>query len=319
MKTNFMSGFRQIVKTIAFTAFGNGPLLRRRLNGLSRAGKTTILNLHRVAPNDGSDYRPLDPGLFDDLLSFVKHEFAVVTFGELREKTTRPKLVLSFDDGYKDFVINAMPILSRHGLRANQNIIPRCVESGLPPLNVIAQDFIGKAPRQLVERLQINGFHEPIGVNFGWKLSRFLKMKPQAEQDQIARYLVPQFYNWDKFEPTPMMTLEEVRNLGQHEIGAHSFAHSSMEFETDEYLDADVRSCATFFKERLASHMSIYAFPNGSCRAGQAEKVLAHGVDHVLLVGEKFDEGKCIHNRFTFDGRSRSEIKFKTLGGITPL
>lgn len=174
------------------------------------------MNLHRVAPNDGSDYKPLDPGLFDDLLSFVKQEFTVVTFGELREKTSKPKLVLSFDDGYKDFVLNAMPILSRHGLRANQNIIPKCVESDLPPLNVLAQDFIGKAPRQLVERLQINGFSAPIDLDFGRKLSLFLKMKPQIEQDQIASYLLPQFYNWDKFEPTPMMTLDEVRNIGHH-------------------------------------------------------------------------------------------------------
>ena len=92
-----------------------------------------------------------------------------------------------------------------------------------------------------------------------------------------------------------------------------------MEYETDEYLDADVRSCANFFKEKLDLHMSIYAFPNGSCREGQAEKILSLGVDHVLLVGEKFDEGERIHTRFTFDGRSRSEIKFKALGGISPL
>ena len=191
-------------------------MLRKRLQGLSRAGKTTVLNLHRVAPNDGRDYKPLDPGLFDDLLSFVKQEFTVVTFGELREKASKPKLVLSFDDGYKDFVINAMPIISRHGLRANQNMIPKCVESGLPPLYVLAQDFIGKAPRQLVERLQINGFSAPIDLDFGRKLSLFLKMKPQTEQDQIASYLLPQFYHWDKFEPTQMMTLDELRNIGHH-------------------------------------------------------------------------------------------------------
>lgn len=319
MKKNFNSQIGQILKTIVFTAFGCPALLRRRLDVISRSGKTTILNLHRVAPNDCSGYRPLDPALFDDLLSFVKHEFAVVTFSELREKTTKPKLVLSFDDGYKDFSTYAVPILARHGLRANQNIIPRCVESGLPPLNVLAQDFVGKAPHQLVQRLKIMGFSAPIDVYFGQKLSRFLKMRPQNEIDKIAKYLVPQFYNWDKFEPTPMMTLDEIKSLDKHEIGAHSYAHSSMEFETDDYLDADVRSCATFFTEKLGSRMSIYAFPNGSCRHGQPLKVLAHDVDHVLLVGDKFDEGVSIHTRFTLDARSRSEIKFKAVGGITQL
>jgi peptidoglycan/xylan/chitin deacetylase (PgdA/CDA1 family) len=100
----------------------------------------TILNLHRVGNNAGSAYRPLDPTLFDELLTFAKHEFAVVTIAELREKSRKPKLVLSFDDGYRDFATTAVPILRKHGLRANQNIIPRCVETGLPPLNVMAKD-----------------------------------------------------------------------------------------------------------------------------------------------------------------------------------
>jgi hypothetical protein len=77
-----------------------------------RSGANVILNLHRVATDDGSDYRPLDPGLFDELLSFVKREFAVVTISELGEKADKPKLVLSFDDGYRDFATNAAPILT---------------------------------------------------------------------------------------------------------------------------------------------------------------------------------------------------------------
>jgi len=116
-----------------------------------------------------------------------------------------------------------------------------------------------------------------------------------------------------------MMTLEEVRSLDQHEVGAHSYSHATMEFETDAYLDSDVQSCKTFFKERLNLPMTIYAFPNGSFREGQVEKVLSHGVDHVLLVGEKFDENERMHSRFTFDGKSRSEIRFRALGGITKI
>jgi hypothetical protein len=90
-----------------------------------------------------------------------------------------------------------------------------------------------------------------------------------------------------------------------------------MEYETDEFLDADVNACRKYFDESIGTPMTIYAFPNGSCREGQAERVLLAGVKHVLLVGDRFDKDHGIHNRFTFDGSSASEIRFKALGGMT--
>jgi hypothetical protein len=87
-----------------------------------------------------------------------------------------------------------------------------------------------------------------------------------------------------------------------------------MEYETDEFLQEDVRRCSTFFRERLGLPMEIYAFPNGSCRAGQAEQVIGLGVKHVLLVGERFDRGRQVHHRFTFEAHSRAELRYKALG-----
>ena len=72
------SALRGTAKAAVFSALGNGPMLRRRLDRVRESGVTTILNLHRVGPDDGSSYRPLPVSLFDELLRFVTREFAVV-------------------------------------------------------------------------------------------------------------------------------------------------------------------------------------------------------------------------------------------------
>jgi peptidoglycan/xylan/chitin deacetylase (PgdA/CDA1 family) len=310
---------RESAKFLAFSALGNEPWLRHRLERVRDAGVATILNLHRVGPNDRSAYPPLAPALFESLLSFVTREFSVVTIGELPEPASKPKLVLSFDDGYRDFIIFAVPLMKRYGVRANQNIIPKCIETGRPPLNVVAQDFVGQAPAELTNRLRIDGFNGPRDQSFGNKLSHFLKMRSQAEQDRIADDLLPQFFAWEEFEPTAVMTLDEVRSLNGHELGGHSYCHSSMEFETDEYLEDDVQLCGSFFRDKLDRQMTIYAFPNGSYRPGQPERVRSFGVEHVLLVGEDFDRGAHVHKRFTFFARSPSEVRFKSLGSLAGL
>lgn len=310
---------RETAKVAVFAWGGNGPRLRRRIDRIRDSGVIPILNLHRVAPDDRSSYRPLAPALFEELLCFVKRDFAVVTIAELSAKTAKPKLIISFDDGYRDFALYAAPILRKHGLRANQNIIPQCVETGLPPLNIIAQDFVGKAPAELVGRIQVDGFTAPRDHSFGNRLSHFIKMRSQAKQDALGKQLLPFFFEWDEFAPTAMMSLDEVKSVRDQEIGAHSYAHSSMEFETDAFLDEDLRRCGNYFRDRLGLPMTIYAFPNGSCRAGQAERVLTHGVEHVLLVGEGFDQGGNINRRFTYDARSPSEARFKALGGFAAI
>src|SRR4051812_14529441 len=65
-----------------------------------------VLNLHRVSPERNAYWPPLHPDDLDDLLRFVASRFDVCTIADLdrsQGKPDRPRLVLSFDDGYHDF------------------------------------------------------------------------------------------------------------------------------------------------------------------------------------------------------------------------
>lgn len=277
----------------------------------------TVLNMHRVCRGNTSDYGALDPKLFDEILIFLKSHFRITTFDQLDDASEKSQLVISFDDGYKDFIDVVAQLLSKHKIRCNQNIIPSCVESGLPPLNVMAQDFTGSAPAILVSELNVPGFDMADPRRRGPRLSAFIKNRPQAEQSFLREVLIPQFYSWDEFKPTPMMTRDEVIQVGGlHEIGGHSYSHASMEYEVDAYLGSDVRQCQNYFKDILGKAMHVYAFPNGSARDDQVAIVMKAGVEHVLLVGEDFDSDSAVHNRFTFDASGSSEARFKALGGF---
>ena len=315
---------KPILKRAVVGLLGSSLALRAKLRRIARSGALTILNLHRVDDAHPSAYEAMAPRLFDELVGWLVPRFNVVTFAELASVAPngKPPLILSFDDGYKDFIETVVPILAKHGLRANQNVVPGCVESGLPPMNVLMQDFIGQAPASLLREIPLPGLPEGADPDkraaSGLRASAALKNRPIAEQKIIFADLQPHFARLDGFAPTPLMTVSEIAEIGTvHEIGTHSFEHATMAAERDDYVAADAARCRAWHREKLGAESLIYAFPNGSAGPGHAAIVRAAGYRDVLLTGESFSScGTHLHQRFTIYGASAAELRFRATGAM---
>jgi peptidoglycan/xylan/chitin deacetylase (PgdA/CDA1 family) len=309
--------------SIAFRLLGSPFSLRRRLRTLTRRNSLTVLNFHRVAPHDGSTYAPLAPALFDDVIGFCNEAFDLLTFGNLEDYRpgSRPAAIITFDDGYKDFVDHAMPILDRHGVRCNLNIVPSSVDSGLPPANVLLQDFIGKALPSELTKLEIPGFSR-IGfvvnrISLGEQVSNHMRRRPLQEQREIMGPVLEQIRGLPGFRPTPMMREKDVQTAAAvHEIGAHSFEHASLLYENDEYVREDARKCRAYLSSVTNQSSRIYALPNGMATERQLGLIAQEGFRHILLTGEAHSRlGAQFHPRFTMYGNSNAELRFRAVGG----
>jgi len=164
-------------------------LLRRH----ARSRSVLVLNFHRVSPQPNPVWPPLRPELFDRLLSYL----------QLRCEVT-----------------------SRRGMSANQNIVPLCVETGEPPLNVRMYDYLAAAPIALLQRLRIPGFtgklpgeDDAAKRSYGAALSTFLKQSPPAARDAAWKALMESLAGVEPVSPARMMTLADVRAAARdHEI-----------------------------------------------------------------------------------------------------
>lgn len=194
----------------------------------------TILCLHGVAEGQGA-YVSMTPALFDDLIAWLKKRFRIIVFADLEtfEPGGKPPLILSFDDGYKDFIEIVAPILEKHGVRVNLNVLPGAIESGLPPMNVMLQDFIISAPAALLGETPLPGL--PQGADpenraaACLRASAALKNRSISEQKTMFAELQRSFSRFEGFRPTQMMTLQDVHEISSiHEVGAHSFEHASI-------------------------------------------------------------------------------------------
>lgn len=317
-----MGRLKNIAKRIVFSALTRPALLHRRLRQSAHTGRVTILNFHRVAPYDGSSYPPLDPLLFDDVMSFCSQHFEIVTFSDLagRPAGARPRAVISFDDGYRDFVEYALPILRRHGMRANHNFIVSSLRSGLPPPNVLLQDFIGKANdcsvRALAAVLGMSFDTRNGRVAFGMQVSNAIKYLPIASQKEILAR-ARQAVEIDR-DATPMMSMADARAIAREiEVGAHSLEHANLLVESDDYIANDARHCRAFFDTEIRAPTSIYALPNGMGEQRVYDILETAGFNTILLTGERFAQpGARNLPRFSMGGSSRPELHFRAVGFV---
>lgn len=308
----------QFFKRIIFFMLAEKSRLESRRDKLVKNNIMTILNLHRVSPDTGSAYKAISPLFFDQLIGYLKKEFHICLFGNFEKiKTNKPKLILSFDDGYKDFIDYAVPILEKHNVRVNQNVIPYCIETGLPPVNVLLQDFIGKAPTELLKKIPIeidtaNIDRDKLGI----KASFLIKYLPESEFIPCRAELLKFLLNYPEFLCASVMTKKDIMQISSiHEIGAHSFEHLSMGNQNKEYFLNDLKKCKEYFLESLQLECDIYCFPNGSATAEQIAFAKEYGFQNVLLVGDKYSDATSgVFNRFTFDVSSMAEAKYKSFG-----
>ena len=312
---------------IAVSATGvDRRLLRRR----ARSGHLLVLNLHNVGPPIGPFTRRIPPRVFDQFVGWLKRECRLTTFRQLSasdDADERPLAILSFDDGYRDFVEYAMPILDRHGVRVNQNVVPACVDTGRPPWNVEILDLLGALPPARLASLgSFDASLPPVPTDghglmrWGVALSNLIKQHPRSEREPLVRDLLDRTGDGERAAVQPMMTAKDVAEVATiHEVGVHSYEHDSMEYESDEYFAQDVERCRAWFREKLGSDASIYAFPNGSYRESQLAIAQRAGIEHLLLVGERTASFTGnVHPRVTADGVTLRELRMRIARALRP-
>lgn len=314
---------RRLART-TYLALASLTAFESRLSAAVRRDRALIvLSLHGVSPERNDYYPPLHPRALDELLALLARDFTLTSFDRLVDAPTgRPALVLTFDDGFRDFVEYAMPVLARHQVRANLNVIASSVETGVPPWTQRFNDLLAGASESLLGELHVPGFDRPAPgpdpeerARYGAALGAVLTGCSRAERAPILATIERSL---SRGEPrvTRMMDARDVREASrEHQIGAHSLDHDAMGAETLAHFAADVAGCEAFFRETLALPLEVYAFPNGSARGEQIDHLRDRGFSSILLVGDRYARaGGPVFPRFNLGSRDPRLLRLEALG-----
>ena len=253
----------------------------------------TVLSLHRISDERNYFWNPIRPKTFDQLLAYVKKNYQVIGFNELEEaskvETNKPLLILSFDDGYHDFYEHALPLLLKHGLPSNHNVVNACATGHsiiwTERLNIIFEHCrLNAIDLELEFEGRKSGISHFSGSWMPFYIDAFktlLSMELESRtawldrlQEQIGIETNVQMMNWD-----------EIRDCAANgvEIGCHTYRHDALAtIRDEEVLRQEIIQAKAETESAIGKKVTVFALPNGQTGA-LADSVISNS-DHKFVL-----------------------------------
>lgn len=285
---------RSLLKQLVGGSWFASPLGRRSLR---RRG--TILMLHRVLASDAEAALPhrralcVGAGAFERLLEWLSRHFDCVSIESLLSEPGggRPRVALTFDDGWRDNAEVAFPLLQRYQIPASVFLATDYIGSNRCFWWEALGETFWQRPDEasaLVQALTELGVSVPPTVCIadpGAERSRAigsllqqLKGLPPQTLDELTRYC-PSLHAGDGMSWQQVQYLEAS---GLVRFGSHGAGHAILTLLDKVALEDDLRRAAAALQQHCKAPLEVFCYPNGNHDARVRAAVSAQGYRYAL-------------------------------------
>lgn len=233
---------------------------------------------HRVNPIRDRLWDPMDVDLFEKCIQYISKKYRVVLFENFMLSDSRTLTsniaTIMFDDGYKDNIEYAVPILEKYKCKASFYVVTDCIDHNIPTWT------------HNLEYLFLHTCKSDITIDFDFlpddfkitKLSDLnarihyvSKLKPRLKKlNHYHRQLVLNTVNSafdDVVIPGMMMDWNDLRLLKEkgHYIGSHTASHQMLgTIDNNEVVLHELSVSAKRIKDELGYFPLSISYPIGS-------------------------------------------------------
>tara|TARA_B110000977_G_C11005133_1_gene465439 strand:- start:359 stop:1363 length:1005 start_codon:yes stop_codon:yes gene_type:complete len=268
---------KKIARKLVFPVLmklGVDVLLRNR-------AKNSILNVmyHGVVSNDSCYFSPRHINLkqFEQQLKYYKKNFTIITCEEAfkklshKEKLSQKYLTISFDDGYKNNLTTALPLLEKYNIPTTFFISSICAINNemnylwsetIAALNYFYKDGAVKINNLVLKKLK----------NENISITDYIKSLPYEERDEVLHQIEKKYNLKAKIESLPeevwkLLNPNEVIELSKSAIatiGSHGHNHFNLSQIEPKAALEELRSSKELLSELIKSEINLIAYPDGS-------------------------------------------------------
>lgn len=278
------AGELSVVKAFKRALFGMGDLLH--LPELSRrrfAGRILILAYHGISERPAEDlpWTMVNVGAFERQVAYLKEHYRILPLRQvvesLREHRPLPAriAVVTFDDGYRNNLRLALPVLRRYRAPATVFLTAghiggsRLLHFDRLYLSLVGARGVKEYPAGELGRLQLQSDPDRTR-SFASAVSVFKRLPAAIRDAHLDRleYELPGDETWRKSmaEELRIVTAEEVLALtrdGLIDVGAHTVTHQILANLDRESAAAEIGHSREILERIVQRPVVLFAYPNG--------------------------------------------------------
>jgi len=235
-----------------------------------RARRLSIVLFHRVVttPDALLRHEP-DIARFAEQMRWLSASFHILPLrsavARLRDGTLPARaLCITFDDGYRDNALNALPVLQSMGLPATFFVTTRYMDGGMM-WNDRVVEAVRHWPGSIMDLGSLGLGSHPLDAGRAAVMEALLpqiKYQPHAEREALADELLAR-----SGAPSSrlMMDSDEIRGLHRAgmEIGGHTVSHPILCALDPAAAAAEIRTNKAVLEDIIAEPLLSFAYPNG--------------------------------------------------------
>lgn len=265
-----------VIRGVATAVHGAGltTSISRVAGYARRVPAFLVLKYHRVNGDADPFFPALAPEVFERHMALIARTYVVLPVEELVERMGRgtlPRhaLAITFDDGYRDNLTHAAPILARYGLPASIFLTTGLIgASEVPWFDRVAEAF--KVTRADAYRAPW-GQVLPLGTVAARLagLSRVLEYMKERPDDELRRRVEALLGELGMTEETrtknSMLNWDDVHALAGlgFRIGAHTVTHPILSRVSRDRAQAEIRESRAMIATACGHAPRAFAYPNG--------------------------------------------------------
>ena len=315
----------KIFRIIRFLTFNYYPF-RFKKNSL------LILMFHQVNDNKSKFYSAMPIKTFEILCEFIKKHYDVIFFSDIstriNSKNKKPAAIITFDDGHRDIIENAFPILSNMRLKFNVNIDTEILET------LKLQDFL--KVYEILNYSQIDSYfnpkfmNEPIVINKEKPIiteMKFTEILSNLSTEKRKEFIddMTQITNMKDHAFSKVLSPKDLKILNESalvEFGSHSHTHPTLTKVSREKLDFELSHSKEILEDIFKKKVEILAYPNGIFDETVEQAAKKAGYKYLLITNHTINlVTKKLVDEMIFDRviqyHHSSEVALANTFGIT--
>jgi peptidoglycan/xylan/chitin deacetylase (PgdA/CDA1 family) len=252
-----------------------------RLLGRYTAGRGAILRMHRVRPDTGHDFAPnaaleITPAFLAAIISRVREQgIDIVDLDEAVRRLGEPGAarfaVLTFDDGYRDTVRHAYPVLKELGCPFTVYVTTGFADRTSAAWWLTLEEIVARqasvaimrdGPPEILPCRTTRQKSAAFTTLRNWLMAMGEEQQREAMRELAWRYGV----DAGAIADTEMMDWDDIRQLAADPlatIGAHSVTHPRLSLLPAQAARAEIRDSARVIEAATGVRPRHFAYPYG--------------------------------------------------------